>query len=447
MHSSRPRLDRLTWIMLAVALVLRVGVVLAFYAVSDLHGSDAAYYIKVAHDPARLWFPENTHDAVTTIGPGYPLFLLPFLNLPGDAASVTPLVGARLANALVDTLTVLFVYLIAWEVFGARVARVVLVAQALDPRHIFLVGAIATEMLFIALFTLFMLAYLLAVSQDGWGRYRAAGILLGLAVLTRPIPLLFPVLLAIHIWFHPKNRRRALGGFAWMVVAMLLLFAPWTVRTAMITGEFVPVADTAFSQFWMASQEKGRGLGGSTFYNTKIEEFGEGDRNPSITSDAYIESGVENVLAAPGAWIGRIARETLQAYAQPYGTILLVSRETEGVRAVLEDFLHGQAAIGDVLSLPGLGRRGLMYLWHYWGLLFGLAGAAMAWRQKRWQSFPLIAWIIYGTATMSVLLIEPRYLFPLMFAFTILAAYASVGIWDALRSRVSIPLARRARPA
>ena len=72
-----------------------------------------------------------------------------------------------------------------------------------------------------------------------------------------------------------------------------------------------------------------------------------------------------------------------------------------------------------------------MYLWHGWGVVFGLAGIALLLAQRKMQpAFPLLAWILYGTAVSAALLIEPRYVFPLMFAFTIFAAYASLSAWD-----------------
>jgi uncharacterized membrane protein len=57
---------------------------------------------------------------------------------------------------------------------------------------------------------------------------------------------------------------------------------------------------------------------------------------------------------------------------------------------------------------------------------------------------PLVAWIVYGTLVAAPLLVEPRYLFPLMFAFTVLAAYATTEVWDALQRRLGAGTTRNA---
>jgi hypothetical protein len=85
--------------------------------------------------------------------------------------------------------------------------------------------------------------------------------------------------------------------------------------------------------------------------------------------------------------------------------------------------------------VPGLWRRLLMYLSHYWGLALGVAGFVLALRAgEGWMIAPLAGWIVYVTGITAPLLIEPRYLFPAMFAFTVLAAYGTVRAWDALKA-------------
>jgi hypothetical protein len=268
---------------------------------------------------------------------------------------------------------------------------------------------------------------------------------LGLAVLTRPVPLLFPILLGIHAWFPREKRRRALRGTAWLGGMMLLVITPWIVRTMGMTGEFIPIADTVFSQFWANSREDGREIGGSLYEEAVQEEIGT-ESVGVTTGDDYVAAGLNNVLGAPLKWLGRIALDTLRAYAQPYGTVQLIGPTETGVRGTLREILAGQAAIGDLLAIPGLGRRGLMYLFHFWGMLFGLVGLAIAAREVGWRAFPLPAWVVYATGVQAALLIEPRYLFPVMFAFTVLAARASLGAWQAaFRSPEAPPM--REEPA
>ena len=137
--------------------------------------------------------------------------------------------------------------------------------------------------------------------------------------------------------------------------------------------------------------------------------------------------------------LGRIGKETLVAYLQPYGTVILTPSGA-GVKRALLDFVTGRGSLGDVLRVPGLFRRALMWLWHYWGLIGGVAGTVLAIRKRMgWAIFPLLAWVAYVTGVTAVLLIEPRYVFPTMFVFSALAAYASVRAWDWLSAHGRLP--------
>jgi 4-amino-4-deoxy-L-arabinose transferase-like glycosyltransferase len=433
MGSRMPRSRRFVWAVLALGLLLRVGVILVAFANEQSFNGDSVYYMRIARQPIRFLSSAD----LTSSGPLYPLFLVPFFNLIPDTAPLAQVTAARLAQAVIDTATVWLVYAIARELFGELVGRVALVAQALDVRYLFATGIIATETLFIALFAWFMLLYLRAAAQEKSGPYRIAGVALGLSVLTRPVPLLFPVLLAVHAWFSGLKRRRALRdavklrGVAWMSGVMLLVIAPWIVRTMLVTGEFVPIADTVFSQFWANSREDGREIGGSLYEEAVQEEIGT-ESVGVTTGDDYMAAGLNNVLGAPFKWLGRITLDTLRAYGQPYGTVQLIGPTGTSVRGTLRDVLAGQATIGDLLAIPGLIRRGLMYLLHFWALLFGIVGLVIAVREIGWRVFPLPAWIVYATGVQAALLIEPRYIFPVVFAFTILAARASVSAWQAV---------------
>jgi 4-amino-4-deoxy-L-arabinose transferase-like glycosyltransferase len=431
MISRLPRNRRFVWAVLALGLVLRVGVILVAFASEQSFNGDSVYYMRIARQPIRFLGSAD----LTSSGPLYPLFLIPFFNLIPDSAPLAQVTAARLAQVVIDTTTVWLVYAIARNLFGETVGRVALVAQALDVRYLFATGIIATETLFIALFAWFVLLYLRAAAQEKSGPYRAAGAVLGLVVLTRPVPLLFPVLLAAHAWFTRGKRPQALRGVAWMSGVMLLVITPWIVRTMAVTGEVVPIADTVFSQFWANSREDGREIGGTLYEEAVQEEIGT-ESVGVTTGDDYMAAGLNNVLGAPFKWLGRITLDTLRAYGQPYGTVQLIGPTGTSVRGTLRDMLVGQATIGELLAIPGLIRRGLMYLAHFWGLLFGIVGLVIAVREIGWRVFPLPAWIVYATGVQAALLIEPRYVFPVMFAFTILAARASVSVWQAVfRSR------------
>lgn len=441
MSKLRLRSDHLLWVVLIAALLVRVAVILVAFQSAETFSGDGPFYISTARHLDRLWFPANLRRAVTSIGPLYPLFMAPFMHLIPKSAEVAQLVAVRLAQAGVDTLSVLFVYLLARRLFGERVGRIALIVQAFDPRYLFTNGTIATETLFIALFTGSLLAYLWADEGKQLGRYVLSGALLGLAVLTRPIPLLFPFVLLIYALLKRQERRQALRGWAVLFVTMALVIAPWMVRTTLVSGKLIPVSNTAFVHFWRASREDGDVITSDAAVKEAAEEDNL-DRSAQAEgiADPYVAAGLRNILEAPLPWLGRTIAKTVASYLQPYGTVILTPRGA-GVRQALQAFLDGEAPLGTVLTVPGLWRRLLMYIWHYWGLIGGIVGLVLI-IPRRWRELlPLWGWLAYATAVTALLLIEPRYVFPVMFVLTILAAHATAQAWEALRvRRQAVPL-------
>lgn len=459
MQNRTPRLGRFVWAMLAVALLLRIAIMLTVFNSAESFSGDGPFYIKNAVEPWRLtvqppdWPYDDTGAYTTSIGPVYPVFLMPFYNLIPASQPVMQAAAARIAQAALDTLIVLFVYLITRRLFGERAGRVALVAQALDLRYIFTAGTIATETLFLALFTGLIVVYLRAVvPPDEAGpmrRFRWAGLLLGLAILTRPVPLLFPVVMLAHVWlvvYAPGGtraaRRRTLRGLGWMVGMAALLVIPWMVRTAYVKGEFVPVSDTGAVHFWRAAREDGAEISTDEAHaQAAAEDTGYDLAAPAdnVHTDEYVGAGVERISRNPLAWVGRITRETAASILQPYGTVIATPRGA-GVRQTVASWLDGEATFGAVLTVPGLWRRVLMYVWHYWTLLGSVAGLILALRRGQWwRAFPLVGWALYVIGVAAVLLVEPRYIFPAIFALTPFAAYATVEAWDRLAARENAP--------
>ena len=435
MLANLARSRRFVWVALAAGFILRVGVAWMAFPPQQALVSDSLYYVRIARHPLSLI---NGAD-VTSSGPLYPLFLIPFFSLLPDDLPGLQVAAVQLVQALLDTASVWLIYRIGCQLFDERAGLIALVAQVLDPRYVFYTATITTETLFIPLFTAFVLLYLTAAFHNDLRKYRLAGVLLGLATLTRPVPLLFPVLLAVHARFHPQDRRQAMKGVAWLVGLMLLVLAPWIVRGVLVTGEFVPVSDTFFSHFWLNSRPDGREISGGAFEPAVQEDIGTEAVGTTSGGD-YLSAGLRNILDAPAQWAGKVIGDAARAYAQPYGTMLLIAPTDRGVKEVLRDFLSGGASFTDLLAIPALGRRLLMYLWHYWGLVGGLIGLVLALRKGWWRVFPLPAWVLYATAVTAVLLIEPRYVFPVMFAFTILAAYATLQAFEALWKKRSPPV-------
>jgi len=99
------------------------------------------------------------------------------------------------------------------------------------------------EILFTFLIVLFLRLVYRAIESRGWWAYAAGGAVLGLAVLVRSTPMLFPAFLLVYLIAIEKQKMTAAAGrVAVMIAAMLMVMSPWIVRNYSLTGKFVPTA-------------------------------------------------------------------------------------------------------------------------------------------------------------------------------------------------------------
>jgi hypothetical protein len=151
-------------------------------------------------------------------------------------------VTARFVQLALALATLALAFLTARAAFGAAAARATLVAGAAYLPTAFY----ATQLLSEILFTFFLVsaAYVLytAIKNAGAGiwRYAAAGVLLGLAALTRGVALAVALGFVLYILLRrglPVGRRVA--AVAALAVAVAAAVAPWSAYVYSRTGRFV----------------------------------------------------------------------------------------------------------------------------------------------------------------------------------------------------------------
>jgi 4-amino-4-deoxy-L-arabinose transferase-like glycosyltransferase len=202
-------------------------------SIADGHGFPDSYYV-LDRGPSALR------------APGYPYFLGAIYAVSDD--SVT---AGRLANAALGALAVFLLYLIAKRVWGRRVALLAAGLAAVFPPLVLLSRELLSESLFIAL-ELGMVLCILEFRRLRELRWAAlAGLLFGLATLTRnPGPALaIPLILGLWV-LRPRLSRQAVAAPALALLCAVLAIAPWTVRNAVEFGRLIPV--TSGTGFAMA---------------------------------------------------------------------------------------------------------------------------------------------------------------------------------------------------
>lgn len=233
---------------LAIAVVGLLGVAFAVRAGYVAHTSNYAPMIDAfSYDRLAIILAAGHGWANHLFGwayrpPGYPYFLAGIYELVGLPGSTRT--GARLVQELIVGVgTVALIGALARELWGERT---MLVAMALAAVYLPLVvvdGALMTE----GLFTLLVITATLCAVRSRREEHRypwivAAGVLAGLASLTRTNGIAVGLALGVVVWSGmPRLSWRALLAPLVTVVAMALTIAPWTIRNATKLHDFVPV--------------------------------------------------------------------------------------------------------------------------------------------------------------------------------------------------------------
>jgi 4-amino-4-deoxy-L-arabinose transferase-like glycosyltransferase len=101
------------------------------------------------------------------------------------------------------------------------------------------------EIVFALMVTLLLLSLYRAMETDRWWDYAASGIVLGITVLVRSTPMLFPLFLLMYLLLFERRRvamRTICRNIAVLIVSMLAVLSPWIIRNYSLTGAFVPTA-------------------------------------------------------------------------------------------------------------------------------------------------------------------------------------------------------------
>jgi 4-amino-4-deoxy-L-arabinose transferase-like glycosyltransferase len=153
--------------------------------------------------------------------------------------------AGRIAQAFLGAAVVALIGVVAFQLFGARVALVSMGIAALYPPLVIAGLSLFSEPLFIA----FVLAALAAALRARAGPLHVvrwavlSGVLAGLAWLTRSNGfVLFPALCLLVWTATPRLSLRALAAPAAVLAAAALVVAPWTIRNAIELDAFFPVS-------------------------------------------------------------------------------------------------------------------------------------------------------------------------------------------------------------
>ena len=373
--------------------------------------------------------------------PGYPLFLTGIiapclavwpLDRPEDnVLFLTPLVPqhlliARLIHAVLGTLTVYLVYLLAKILRNRKTALCAAAMAACYPPFILFSVVILSETLF-SVFLLLQLLVTLKIIQLCKAeptikqRWRLtflifiSGILWGLATLTRAswllsglliIPLLFSIWLKKHKSEPGDSRRLPILTPFIILLAFCLTMMPWWVRNWKITGSFVPTTLWVGASLYDGLNPEATGASDMTFMtNTKRNELTETELDHHFQTQA-----LEFALNNPTRVIDLMRIKLARFWNFQPNTAMFNHFFVNGIFSIA------------YLSVVVLGLIGI---WKH--------------REHRYTLFLLLLPLAYFCLLHLVFVSSLRYRLPGMYPWMVLAASAMVpgrvSRWDQTRTR------------
>ena len=239
--------------LLALALILRLSAIEHYRYVPI---NDARSYLNSAAAISKYGtYHDGNHAAGGTRGPSayFPpaySYLLSVVDklTGGPALGASTVHLARILQALLGTVTVLLIGLIALELFGVVTALLALAIGAIYPVFIELSSVLVAENLLTVLELGAVLAALRARhTTRPWRWVIASGVLVGLAALTHTNAALIAIPLAFAVkGVTPRTRRSiqtaGLAPSATMLAVALLTVTPWLIRDAEVFHHFVPIS-------------------------------------------------------------------------------------------------------------------------------------------------------------------------------------------------------------
>jgi len=350
--------------------------------------------------------------------PGYPFFLSRIYWLFGHQ----PQIGI-FANILINLGICYLTYKIVRKIWSEKIARLAFVILIFFPSQILFVNLLLTENLFTFLFILSLYFFIKdrSVSETGLPRSNRfiifiGGVCLGLATLTRALPLLFlPLLIPFWRW-QSGYYRTAARNFFIALIGLAVVVTPWIIRNHYTVGVSAVSSNGGVNLYLGNNPDAGMG-----WIPPDPEIFVL--NNPEY--EAYNDSigfalGKKYILDHPGTFLKRGVMKVAYMYAIDVDAV-----HYDLIMAAGENKTNGYVILAFIAQ------------YYYIGILFmALLGVFLVFYKRRQYFNPgaylLLAAIVYWTGVHFVFFGFGRFHFPII---PVIAALA--GLYIAYKSETA----------
>jgi 4-amino-4-deoxy-L-arabinose transferase-like glycosyltransferase len=308
--------------------------------------------------------------------PGYPIFI---------AACGANLRIVRLAQAVIDTLTVLAVYLLAMRWLPAGRCLFAAAWVALNPLLVCFSGLILSETLFIAM--LAWGAWFLIGNSSG--RFFIGAVILAAAVLVRPSALFLPALLALAV-----RPRPVASALACLGITVLVLF-PWALRNELRLHAWIWTSTNSGITKYDGFNPQADGSSNQSF----VKEMPQLSQMDEIQRSQYL-GGLANQFIADHPW--DCVKLTIAKIGRLWSPIPLSQQFGSQPRYVAVEFIYSApffvlCLIGAVNSMiSGRGRVFLLLPALYFTVVHGFSVSSLRYRLPAEPLMAVVAGAAFG---------------------------------------------------
>jgi 4-amino-4-deoxy-L-arabinose transferase-like glycosyltransferase len=411
---------------LGIALVLRLPIfILDVFHPARFFSFDAHQYVAAATNFHETYF--KPASPLFELGlrrtPGYPALIRGVYAIAGDRPWVVILLQIAMGVA-----TVGLVYLLGRRLFGPAVGLWAALALAVDPISIVLANYLQPEIPYTLLLVGGSLLWLRGLQDRSWGWGVAAGIVLGIGALVRPVGLYLPaVLIPVGLILYRDAWKKRLAFVFAVLLAFSIPVGGWIAHNARATG--VPTLSTVESinlLYWRAAGALAEGEGISvTQAQAQLEravaervrpDMNEAERSQVVSSLA-VRTLLDHPVGAVKTWV--------------QGAVLMLAGP--GRDELLR--LLGISSHAGGVSIALVGLEFLVYGLILAGAVWGVRSLVLG---QRWSELILVlAFILYFVVVSSGLNAYSRLRVPAMPFIALLAGcgYHAAISRGSLRSR------------
>jgi 4-amino-4-deoxy-L-arabinose transferase-like glycosyltransferase len=378
--------------------------------------------------------PADSFKPAISRAPLYPAFLAAIYTLFGNEEAMRDIKTwrvnwdrIRVIQSLMDASIVFAVFLLGSmlvEEKGFWVGLVGAGLYAVCPYNIYYTSALLSETLAAFVLTWTLAALVMAMKTGHKVLFVTAGVGLGLFLLARQEFILSPLFLSVLlIWLSPEKpwRRRLMPGLLFLA-GVFMAVGPWTIRNAVVFDRLIPIASGAIGWSLLHGTFEGdSGWMGWEEYPDHIFSNPEENREIHLATKRLVKS-----LDTGGIEVGEFD-EILKNKA--------LSRIGETFPGVMLGWLKNTPRLWyfNYVQMYQDREPGPFFI----SSLFLLTIAAFIWSKPitRKRMLPALGLVLYLTAVLLPLHIEPRYSVGLMPALSAMAGAGALCLIAKIKSR------------